>query len=64
MADQAAEVGQVDIALLGLPPSVREKLYIAGYTRVSDFAGIQPVDLSSGRFGLCVKLSPRVLGGF
>eukprot|EP00890_Picochlorum_soloecismus_P002830 jgi/Picsp_1/3548/NSC_06386-R1_rad51 homolog c ( cerevisiae) len=47
MADQAAELGQVDISLLGLPPSVREKLYVAGYTRISDFAGIQPLDLSS-----------------
>ena len=56
MSGPASELGQVDIALLGLPPSVREKLYVAGYTRIRDFAGIQPLDLSSGRFVLWVNL--------
>lgn len=56
MSGPGSELGQVDIALLGLPPSVREKLYVAGYTRISDFAGIQPLDLSSGRFVLWVNL--------
>lgn len=56
MSGPASELGQVDIALLGLPPSVREKLYVAGYTRISDFAGIQPLDLSSGRFVVWVNL--------
>jgi hypothetical protein len=56
MSEPARELGQVDITLLGLPPSVREKLYAAGYTKVSDFAGIQPLDLSSGTFVWRVNL--------
>jgi anti-anti-sigma regulatory factor len=56
MSEPARELGQVDITLLGLPPSVREKLYVAGYTKVSHFAGIQPLDLSSGTFILRGKL--------
>lgn len=42
------ESASLDVTLLGLPPSIREKLRKAGFRSSFDLFGIQPVDLASG----------------
>ena len=40
----------IDLALRGLPPSMRQKLKAKGFRTDSDFAGLQPLELAAGGF--------------
>ena len=42
----------IDLALYGLPPSLRHKLKAKGFRTDSDFLGLQPLELAAGGFVL------------